>query len=193
MVTHEIEQPLFSHTNALCLQLLAELFGIQVRMLDDLHKDGDDLGVGRSLNADRHRAPPGDLYVQINVKPHDFFEREGNDLYCTVPVSMVTAALGGELEVPTLEGRATLKIPEGTQTGKTFRLRGLGVKSVRGAGQGDLLCNVRVETPVRLSKRQRELLRELADTLADDGARHSPETTSWLDKAKQFFDEHLKP
>ena len=138
-------------------------------------------------------APPGDLYVQINVKPHDFFEREGNDLYCTVPVSMVTAALGGELEVPTLEGRATLKIPEGTQTGKPFRLRGLGVKSVRGAGQGDLLCNVRVETPVRLSKRQRELLRELADTLADDGARHSPETTSWLDKAKQFFDEHLKP
>ncbi len=138
-------------------------------------------------------AGAGDLYVQINVRPHDFFEREGNDLYCTVPVSMVTAALGGELEVPTLDGRAALKIPEGTQTGKTFRLRGLGVKSVRGAGQGDLLCNVRVETPVNLGKRQRELLRELGETLAGDGARHNPETTSWLDKAKRFFDDHLKP
>lgn len=136
---------------------------------------------------------PGDLYVQINVKPHPFFEREGNDLYSSVPVSMVTAALGGELEVPTLTGRATLKIPEGTQTGKTFRLRGMGVKSVRGAGQGDLLCNVRVETPVRLSKRQRELLSQLGATLDDDGARHSPETTTWLDKAKRFFEEHLKP
>jgi molecular chaperone DnaJ len=138
-------------------------------------------------------APPGDLYVQINVKPHDFFERDGNDLYCTVPVSMVTAALGGEVEVPTLDSRVTLKIPEGTQSGKTFRLRGRGIKSVRGANVGDLLCHVRVETPVKLSKRQRELLSQLAETLDDDGATHSPETTSWLDKAKQFIDEHLKP
>jgi molecular chaperone DnaJ len=137
-------------------------------------------------------APNGDLYVQINVRPHQFFERDGSDLYCTVPISVVTAALGGELEVPTLSGKATLKIPEATQTGKTFRLRGLGVKSVRGGPQGDLLCNVVVETPVHLNKKQRELLREFGDSLDGEGGRHNPETSSWLDKARKFFDEHLK-
>jgi molecular chaperone DnaJ len=137
-------------------------------------------------------APNGDLYVQINVRPHEFFERDGSDLYCTVPISVVTAALGGELEVPTLSGKATLKIPEATQTGKTFRLRGLGIKSVRGGAQGDLLCNVVVETPVHLNKRQRELLREFGESLDGEGSRHNPETSSWLDKARKFFDEHLK-
>jgi molecular chaperone DnaJ len=137
-------------------------------------------------------APNGDLYVQINVRPHQFFERDGSDLYCTVPISVVTAALGGELEVPTLSGKATLKIPEATQTGNTFRLRGLGIKSVRGGPQGDLLCNVVVETPVHLNKKQRELLREFGDSLDGEGGRHNPETSSWLDKARKFFDEHLK-
>jgi molecular chaperone DnaJ len=135
-------------------------------------------------------APPGDLYVQVQVKPHELFERDGADLYCTVPVSFVTAALGGELEVPTLNGRATLKIAESTQSGKSFRLRGLGVKPVRGGPAGDLLCNVVVETPVNLSKKQKELLREFGGSL---GEKHSPQTASWLDKARHFFDEHIKP
>jgi molecular chaperone DnaJ len=133
-------------------------------------------------------AQPGDLYVQVNVKPHEFFERDGSDLYCTVPIDFVTAALGGELDVPTLAGRAQLKLPEETQTGKVFRLRGKGVKSVRGGPVGDLLCTVVVETPVKLTKRQRELLRELGQTLqGEDGAGHSPESASWLDRAKKFF------
>ena len=133
-------------------------------------------------------AQPGDLYVQVNVKPHEFFERDGSDLYCTVPIDFVTAALGGELDVPTLAGKAQLKLPEETQTGKVFRLRGKGVKSVRGGPVGDLLCTVVVETPVKLTKRQRELLRELGQTLQGEaGAGHSPESASWLDRAKKFF------
>lgn len=138
-------------------------------------------------------APNGDLYVQFNVKPHEFFERDGNDLYCTVPVSMVTAALGGEVEVPTLEGAALLKIPEGTQNGRTFRLRQRGLRSVRGGAQGDLICQLRVETPVKLTKRQRELLEQLRDSMAGEGAEHQPETASWFDKAKRFLETHLKP
>lgn len=138
-------------------------------------------------------AANGDLYVQFNVKPHEFFEREGNDLYCTVPVNLVSAALGGEVEVPTLDGRASLKIPEGTQNGKAFRLRQRGVKSVRGGAQGDLICQVRVETPVNLNKRQRELLQQLRESMEGHGATNSPETASWLDKAKQFFEAHIKP
>ncbi|MBX6421500.1 MAG: molecular chaperone DnaJ [Nevskia sp.] len=133
-------------------------------------------------------APPGDLYVQVQVKPHPLFERDGADLYCTVPVSFVTAALGGELEVPTLNGKATLKIPESTQSGKVFRLPGLGIKPVRGGPHGDLLCTVVVETPVHLSKKQKDLLREFGATL---GEKHSPQASSWLDKAKKFFETHL--
>ena len=134
-------------------------------------------------------AQPGDLYVQINVKPHDFFERDGNDLYCTVPVSVVTAALGGEQEVPTLNGRSTLKIPEETQSGQVFRMRGQGVRSVRSSATGDLICTVVIETPVKLSKKQRDLLREFGATLEADGARHNPETASWLGKARKFFED----
>lgn len=136
-------------------------------------------------------AQAGDLYVQINVKPHDFFERDGNDLYCTVPIDFVTAALGGELEVPTLNGSgATLKITEETQTGKTFRLRGMGVKSARGGGVGDLLCTVAVETPVKLNRKQRDLLREFGESL-NGGPSHNPEMASWIDRAKRFFEEQL--
>lgn len=138
-------------------------------------------------------ATPGDLYVQITVKPHDFFERDGCDLHCTVPIGFVTAALGGDLEVPTLTGKAQLKIPEGTQGGKVFRLRGMGLKSVRGGGTGDLLCTVMIETPVSLNRKQKDLLRELGESLEGSGEKHTPEATSWLDKAKRFIEEHLKP
>lgn len=140
-------------------------------------------------------ASAGDLYVQVNVQAHDFFERDGSDLYCTVPIDFVTAALGGELEVPTLDGNAvTLKIPEETQTGRTLRLRGLGVKSVRGGGVGDLLCTVQVETPVKLNRQQRELLRQFAESLDGEGASaNNPGVSSWLDRAKRFFEEKLKP
>ncbi len=135
--------------------------------------------------------PPGDLYVQINVKPHDLFTRDGNDLRCTVPLNMVTAALGGEIDVPTLAGKVSLRIPPETQSGRVFRLKGKGVKSVRASAPGDLLCKVAVETPVNLTKHQKELMEELATSLDKGGSRHNPESSSWLDKAKRFFEEHL--
>ncbi len=121
--------------------------------------------LGSEGEAGIHGGPPGDLYVQINVKTHAIFERHESDLYCEVPISFITAALGGSIEVPTLEGRVTLKIPSETQTGKTFRLRGKGMKSVRGHATGDLLCSVVVETPVNLSREQKELLTKLQDSL----------------------------
>lgn len=154
---------------------------------------GDRIRLNGEGEAGERNAPPGDLYVQVEVKPHEIFERDGNDLHCQVPVSFVTATLGGEIEVPTLNGRATLKLPEGTQTGKLFRLRGLGVKPVRGGAQGDLLCSVSIETPVNLTKKQRELLREFGDIVDKGGERHSPAASNWLSKAKQFFEEHIKP
>lgn len=137
-------------------------------------------------------AVPGDLYVQITVRPHDFFERDGSDLQCSVPISLVTAALGGEMEVPTLTGKALLRIAEGTQAGKVFRLRGMGLRSVRGGGIGDLLCTVMVETPVSLTRKQKELLREFGNSLEGSDEKHTPEASSWLDRAKKFIDEHLK-
>jgi molecular chaperone DnaJ len=154
---------------------------------------GDRIRLGGEGEPGERGATPGDLYVQITVKPHDFFERDGADLHCSVPIGFVTATLGGELEVPTLNSKAQLKIPEGTQSGKVFRLRGMGLKSVRGGGVGDLLCAVVVETPVNLTKRQKELLRELGESLDGSDDKHSPETSSWLDRAKKFIDEHLKP
>ena len=108
-----------------------------------------------------------------------------------MPIGLVVAALGGEFEVPTLTGKAMLKIGEGTQSGKVFRLRGMGLKSVRGGGTGDLLCTVVVETPMNLNRKQKELLRELGESFGGD-QKHSPEASSWLDKAKQFIETHLK-
>ncbi len=134
-------------------------------------------------------AASGDLYIQINVKPHEIFDRDGNNLYCTVPISIVTAALGGTLAVPTLEGSVDMQIPEGTQSGRRFRLRGRGVKSVRTTSAGDLYCTVMVETPVKLNKQQKELLRQFGDTLDSAGNKHHPEASSWLGKAKRFFDD----
>ncbi|RZI72597.1 MAG: molecular chaperone DnaJ [Variovorax sp.] len=131
--------------------------------------------------------PPGDLYIEIRLKKHDIFEREGDDLHCVVPVSMTTAALGGEINVPTLQGAAAIDIPEGTQSGKQFRLRGKGIKGVRGSYPGDLYCHVRVETPVKLTEHQRKLVKELDESLKKGGNKHSPTDKGWFDKAKEFF------
>ncbi len=131
--------------------------------------------------------PPGDLYVEIHIKPHPVFDRDGDDLHCTVPVSMVAAALGGSIDVPTLGGRAEIDLPEGTQSGKTFRLRGKGIKGVRASYPGDLYCHINVETPVRLNEEQKRLLRELDESLKKGGDRHSPQTKSWTEKVKEFF------
>ena len=132
--------------------------------------------------------PSGDLFVQMSVKSHNIFERDGKNLYCEVPITVTHASLGGELEVPTLDGRVKLKIPAGTQTGKLFRLRGKGVAPVRGGSTGDLLCRVAVETPANLTKHQRELLKELKESFEKEG-NQSPKKTSWFEGVKSFFDD----
>jgi len=131
--------------------------------------------------------PPGDLYIEIRLKKHELFERDGDDLHCVVPVSVTTAALGGEISVPTLKGAAAIDIPDGTQSGKQFRLRGKGIKGVRSSYPGDLYCHVRVETPVKLTEHQRKLLKELDESLRKGGDKHSPTDKGWFDKAKEFF------
>ncbi len=148
--------------------------------------EGDQIRLGGEGEAGEHGGPPGDLYVLIKLKPHALFKREQDDLYCEVPVSFVTVALGGDVEVPTLDGRATVKVPPETQTDKVFRLRGKGVKNVRSGEIGDLYCKISVETPVNLTKRQRELLEEFQTTMRS-GGKHSPREQSWVDKVKQFF------
>ncbi len=148
---------------------------------------GDRIRLANEGEAGENGGPPGDLYVQIQVKEHPIFKRDDANLYCEVPISYATAALGGELEVPTLDGRVKLKVPEGTQTGKLFRMRGKGVKPVRDNMVGDLLCRVVVETPVKLSPKQKALLREL-DSSMKDNKKHSPQASSWLDGVKKFFD-----
>jgi len=131
--------------------------------------------------------PTGDLYVVVNLKPHSVFQREGADLHCEMPISFATAALGGDIEIPTLEGHAKIKIPSETQTGQVFRLRNKGIRPVRGAVVGDLFCHVAVETPVKLTARQKELLREF-ETISDkDPGAHNPRAKSWMDKVREFF------
>ncbi len=149
---------------------------------------GDRIRLSGEGEAGENSGPSGDLYVHVIVKDHAIFTRDGTDLYCDVPISFATAALGGELEVPTLSGRVKLKIPTETQTGKLFRLRGKGVKTVRSSAKGDLLCRIMLETPVRLSRKQKELLQEFQDSMNDGGTKHSPQATSWLDGVKRFFD-----
>ncbi len=131
--------------------------------------------------------PAGDLYIEIRLRKHEIFERDGDDLHCQVPVSMTTAALGGEIDVPTLQGKATIDLPEGTQSGKTFRLRGKGVKGVRSSYPGDLYCHIAVETPVKLTEHQRKLLKELDESFKKGGHQHSPNDKGWFEKAKDFF------
>ncbi len=133
--------------------------------------------------------PPGDLYVVIHIKPHAVFQRDHNDLHCEMPISFSTAALGGEIEIPTLDGVARIKIPAETQSGKQFRLRGKGIKGVRSTTHGDLHCHVIVETPVSLTERQKELLRELETINEADSDRHNPRAKSWMDKVKNFFSQ----
>jgi len=151
--------------------------------------EGDRIRLAGEGEPGEHSGPPGDLYVSIQVAEHPIFTREQTDLYCEVPISFVAATLGGELEVPTLDGRVMLKIPEETQSGRVFRLRGKGVKSVRGGAAGDLLCRVVVETPVRLSREQKELLRQFEQSMSSSDDRHSPKAESWLDGVKKFFED----
>jgi molecular chaperone DnaJ len=131
--------------------------------------------------------PPGDLYIEIRVKKHDIFERDGNDLHCVAPISFARAALGGEIEVPTLNGKANIEIPEGTQAGKQFRLRGKGIKGVRSSYPGDLYCHISIETPVKLTEHQKKLLKDFDASIQKGGSKHSPDTESWTDKLKSFF------
>ncbi|MES2536610.1 MAG: molecular chaperone DnaJ [Pseudomonadota bacterium] len=132
--------------------------------------------------------PAGDLYVEIHIKPHTVFQRDGDDLHCEMPISFAKAAIGGEIEVPTLSGKVSFTIPEGTQSGKTFRLRSKGIKGVRSGYAGDLFCHVVVETPVKLTEKQKDMLREFELSTTEGGAKHSPQSKSWKDKVKEFFE-----
>lgn len=151
---------------------------------------GDRIRLTGEGEAGMHGAPAGDLYVQVHVKDHPIFVRDGNNLACEVPISFSIAALGGEIDVPTLDGRVKLKIPAETQTEKMFRLRGKGVQSVRGGGVGDLVCKVVVETPVNLSDKQKDLLRQLDESWGGESeARHRPKSKGFFDGVKKFFDD----
>src|ERR1043165_1527870 len=149
--------------------------------------EGDRIRLTGEGEAGVNGGPAGDLYVVIHLKPHGVFQREGDDLHCEMPISFAQAALGGEIEIPTLDGSAKIKIPAETQTGQVFRLRGKGIKGVRSSYPGDLMCEVVVETPVRLTDRQRELLRELDELARKDPNRHSPRAKGFMDKVREFF------
>lgn len=156
---------------------------------------GDRIRLSGEGEAGSYGAPAGDLFVQVSVKPHAIFERDGANLHCDVPISFTTAALGGEIDVPTLDGRVRLKVTPECQSGKLFRLRGKGVKPVRGGAVGDLICRVTVETPVKLTEHQKGLLKELESSMGDgdDGySQHSPKQKSWFDGVKSFFDDIKK-
>ncbi|MDH3588368.1 MAG: molecular chaperone DnaJ [Gammaproteobacteria bacterium] len=150
---------------------------------------GDRIRLSGEGEAGRNGGPAGDLFVEIRVRPHQIFERDGADLASEVPLSYATAVLGGAVDVPTLDGKVSLKIPAGTQSGKIFRLRGKGVKPVRGTSHGDLHCRVVVETPVHLSSEQKELLEKFEGSLTAGGSRHNPRSRSWVDGVKAFFDD----
>ena len=150
--------------------------------------DGDRIRLTGEGEAGRNGGPPGDLYVEIRLQPHKLFEREGPDLSTEVPISVGTAALGGSVELPTLDGQVALKIPAGTQSGKVFRLRGKGVATVRDSRKGDLFCRVVVETPINLTREQEDLLRQFDESLSKDDRQHSPRSDSWTDSVKRFFD-----
>lgn len=148
---------------------------------------GDRIRLSGEGEAGTDGGPSGDLYVQVAVREHKFFKRDDKHLYCEVPISFVDASLGGEIEVPTMDGRVELKIPPETQTDKMFRLRGKGVKPVRGGSVGDLMCRVVVETPINLNKKQKELLKEFQQSLEKQGGKHSPKKESWFEGVKSFF------
>jgi len=150
---------------------------------------GDRVRLGGEGEAGESGGPAGDLYVEISVREHPIFTREGTHLYCEVPIGFVTAALGGEIEVPALQGRVNLKIPAETQTGRLFRLRGKGVKSVRGGSVGDLLSRVVIETPVNLNRKQQEILQGFDDALQKNDKKHRPKEQGWLDTVKRFLED----
>jgi molecular chaperone DnaJ len=151
--------------------------------------EGDRIRLSGEGEAGVNGGPAGDLYVVIALKAHPVFQRDHNDLHCEMPISFTTAALGGDIEIPTLEGYAKIKIPSETQSGKVFRLRGKGIKGVRSSTHGDLMCHVVVETPVNLTARQRELLNELESINANDSGKHNPRAKSWMDKVREFFEQ----
>jgi len=150
---------------------------------------GDRIRLAGEGEAGERGGPSGDLYIEIQVKEHDIFTRDGANLYCEVPISFATACLGDVIQVPTLDGEVKLTIPPETQTGKSFRLRGKGVKQVRGGAVGDLLCKVKVETPVQLTKEQKALVQKLGESLSSGGKHHSPQEHTWIDGVKNFFDK----
>ncbi len=148
-------------------------------------EDGTRIRLASEGEAGLRGGPSGDLYIFLSVRPHEFFQRDGADLFCKVPVSMTAAAMGGEIEVPTIDGKkARVSIPEGTQTGKQFRLRGKGMPVLRSSQTGDMYIQVAVETPVNLSRRQRELLRDFEK----EARNNSPESEGFFAKAKAFWD-----
>ena len=150
--------------------------------------EGDRIRLSGEGEAGRNGGPPGDLYVEIHIKPHKLFEREGADLHCDVPISFATAALGGSVDLPTLDGQVSLKIPPGTQSGKVFRLRGKGVITVRSPRHGDLFCRAVIETPVNLTGEQERLLREFEASVEAGGETHNPHSGSWKDTVRRFFE-----
>jgi len=150
--------------------------------------NGDRIRLSGEGEAGQNGGPPGDLYVDIRVRPHDIFERDGADLSCVVPVGFATAVLGGNVAVPTLDGEVSLKVPAETQSGKVFRVRGKGVRPVRSHATGDLYCRVEVETPVKLTSEQKELLEKFNESLLAGGDRHRPRTSSWKDGVRRFFE-----
>ena len=150
--------------------------------------DGDRIRLSGEGEAGRNGGPPGDLYVEIRLEPHKIFMRDGSDLSCEVPISFATAALGGEVELPTLDGNVSLKVPAGTQSGKVFRLRSKGVTTVRDSRKGDLFAKVAVETPVNLTNEQKELLSKFDSKVQTGGDKHSPRADTWFDTVKRFFE-----
>jgi molecular chaperone DnaJ len=149
--------------------------------------EGDRIRLAGEGEAGINGGPPGDLYVQIHLKSHPVFTRDHNDLHCEMPISFVTAAMGGDILIPTLDGQASIKIPAETQSGKTFRLRGKGIKGVRSQSPGDLHCHVVVETPINLTDRQKELLREFDACCTGHEGKHNPRAKGFMDKVKEFF------
>lgn len=153
--------------------------------------EGDQVRLGGEGEGGSAGVVHGDLYVQVQLKKHALFARDGDDLSCDVPISYASMVLGGELEVPTLSGRATIKIPAGTQPNRVFRLRGKGVKNIRSSQVGDLYIKVITETPVKLTNTQKDLLKQFQESLDAGGDKHSPQSGNWKDKIKSFLDEFV--
>ena len=150
--------------------------------------DGDRIRLSGEGEAGRNGGPSGDLYVEIRIEPHKIFDREGSDLSCEVPISFATATIGGEVELPTLDGTVSLKVPAGTQSGKIFRLRGKGVTTVRDHRTGDLFARVAIETPINLTPEQEGFLNKFEESISAGGDRHNPRAGGWMESVKRFFE-----